>query len=284
MLCEIGEEDLSLAKIAEAHFDAVAILAEAGEQPAPSAVYAVWASELPGKELRLHRNGEMSTVRGTKPFCSGGSLVDRALVTVGHPEPLLVEIDLRRAAQQVTSDLALWHADAFRLTQTGAILFSDTPVERVVGSAGFYLNRPGFWNGACGPAACWAGGTAGLLHFAQQSKRHDPHTIAHRAAIESSDWAMRALLAETGRDIDTTPNNIAAAHVRALRLRHLVEQLATDTLVRFARAYGPHPLAMDAAMSRRYAELGIFLRQCHAERDLEALGHALLTQEAPKSS
>jgi hypothetical protein len=53
-----------------------------------------------------------------------------------------------------------------------------------------------------------------------------------------------------------------------------VDQLASDTLQRFSRAYGPHPLAMDAAMSRRCAELHLFLRQCHAERDLEALGRA----------
>ena len=32
-LAEIGKEDLSLARLAEAHFDAVAILAEAGFRP-----------------------------------------------------------------------------------------------------------------------------------------------------------------------------------------------------------------------------------------------------------
>ena len=275
MLFAIGEEDLSLAKIAEAHFDAIAILAEACEAPAAGAVYTVWASELAGQALSFFADATTPCVSGAKPFCSGGALVDRALVTVGHPEPLLVEIDLRRAAQHITHDPSAWHTEAFRLTQTGAVRFSDAPVERVVGGAGFYLERPGFWNGACGPAACWAGGAAGLLHFVRQSKRNDPHTVAHRAAIESNVWAMRALLTETGQEIDAAPSDIMAAHVRALRLRHLVERLATDTLDRFARAYGPQPLAMDEEMSRRSAELGLFLRQCHGERDLEALGRAL---------
>ena len=277
MLSAIGEEDLSLAKIAEAHFDALAILAEAGEAPATGAVYAVWASEVTHQALTLSSHGIVHSVSGAKPFCSGGSLVDRALVTVGHPEALLVEIDLRRAAQHVTYDLSVWHTEAFRLTQTGAVLFADAPVERVVGGVDFYLKRPGFWNGACGPAACWAGGAAGLLRFARQSKRDDPHTTAHRAVMESNVWAMRALLTQTGQEIDSSPGDVTAAHVRALRLRHLVEQLATDTLHRLARAYGPYPLAMDAAMSRRYAELQLFLRQCHGERDLEALGRALST-------
>ena len=37
-----------------------------------------------------------------------------------------------------------------------------------------------------------------------------------------------------------------AAQIRALQLRHLIEQACTDTLQRFARAYGPHPLCMDS--------------------------------------
>ena len=277
-LFAIGEEDLSLAKIAEAHFDALAILAEAGETPAPGAIYAVWASEILGQELRLSGGGSAQVVSGTKPFCSGGTLVDRALVTVGHPEPLLVEIDLRRAGEQVGFDLSKWKTEAFRLTETGAVTFRGAAAERVVSGPGFYLQRPGFWYGACGPAACWAGGAAGLLHFAAQSRRDDPHTVAHRAALVSNVWAMRAMLAEAGREMDATPTDTAGAHIRALRLRHLVEQLATDTLQRFARAYGPHPLAMDESISRRCAELNLFLRQSHAERDLEALGRALIEQ------
>lgn len=35
------------------------------------------------------------------------------------------------------------------------------------------------------------------------------------------------------------------------------------------------PLAKDAAMARRYAEVDLYLPQCHAERDLEAPGRAL---------
>ena len=276
MLFAIAEEDLSLAKLAEAHFDALSILAEAGVTPAADAIYAVWASEIPGKQLSLKRDGALRIVDGTKPFCSGGSVVDCALVTVGHPEPLLVEIDLRRFAGAITLDLSAWQTEAFRATETGAITFRSAGIERIVGGSDFYLQRPGFWNGACGPAACWAGGAAGLLRFARQSKRDDPHTTAHRAAMESNVWALRSLLAETGREIDLAPHDAAAAHTRALRLRHLTEQLATDTLRRFARAYGPHPLAMDTGMSRRYAELDLSLRQCHGERDLEALGRALL--------
>jgi hypothetical protein len=59
--------------------------------------------------------------------------------------------------------------------------------------------------------------------------------------------------------------------IRALTVRHLVEQACTDLLRLLSRAYGPHPLAMDEEVALRYQELDLYLRQLHAERDLESL-------------
>ena len=69
--------------------------------------------------------------------------------------------------------------------------------------------------------------------------------------------------------------DVSGAQQQALTVRHLIEQLASDTLRRFGRAYGPFPLAMQPETSRRYHEVEIFLRQSHGERDLEALGNGL---------
>jgi hypothetical protein len=51
-----------------------------------------------------------------------------------------------------------------------------------------------------------------------------------------------------------------------------VESTCADILTRLGRAFGPHPLAFDPDISRRYAEVELYIRQCHAERDLESLG------------
>ena len=272
-LFDIGREDLSLAKLAEAHFDAIAILAEANRRPAAGAIYGVWASEVPGHALTL-RDGELS---GTKPFCSGGELMDHALVTAESPEPVLVDVNLRDPGQAVRFDCSMWQTGAFRATQTGSATLTNAKVsaDAVIGQPGFYLSRAGFWHGACGPAACWTGGVAGLLDFAESSKRDDPHTLAHLAAMHTNVWAMQALLKQAGDEIDENPADASAAHARALKLRHSIEQLGTDTLRRFARAYGPHPLAMNASTACRYQEADLFLRQSHGERDLEALGRLL---------
>jgi hypothetical protein len=83
------------------------------------------------------------------------------------------------------------------------------------------------------------------------------------------------VLASAAREIDAQPTDVSQARVRARIVRHLIEVMSTDILRRLARAYGPHPLAIDEDISRRYQELDLYLRQSHAERDLEALGRDL---------
>ena len=63
-LMAVGRADLSLARLAEAHWDAVAILSEAGREPAPNIIYGVWASEKPGQSLSLERQGDR--IRGPR--------------------------------------------------------------------------------------------------------------------------------------------------------------------------------------------------------------------------
>jgi hypothetical protein len=90
--------------------------------------------------------------------------------------------------------------------------------------------------------------------------------------MEASVWGLRSLLDKAGEEIDLASDDVKSAQMRASRLRALVEQQGSDLLRRFARAYGPYPLAMDRQISRRYLEVDLYLRQWHAERDLETLG------------
>jgi alkylation response protein AidB-like acyl-CoA dehydrogenase len=281
-LMEFGRKDLSLARLAEAHFDAAAILAEANRPVKAGAIYGVWASEAPGKALSLSLSNGGWLLNGEKPFSSGAALVDCALVTVSEPEHRLLEIDMRAAADKVSIDDSQWKTAAFRETKTAAVTFRNVEIskEDFVGGVGWYLSRPGFWHGACGPAACWAGGAEGLVDYALAQRRSDPHTLAHLAAMQASIWALRSCVQTAGNEIDQNPGDQPKAQIRALIVRHLVEQACTDVLRRFARAYGPYPLAMDEDTALRYQELDLYLRQSHGERDLELLGALIRSQVA----
>lgn len=276
-LLEIGCEDLSLARLAEAHFDAIAILAEAGREPAPGAIYGVWAAEIPDKPVQVEELSEGLCVTGHKMFASGSTIVDRALVTVDAPDPWLLDVDLRGNAKSISFDTSVWKPSAFGSTKTASVKFQSVsvPKEGIVGERGWYLTRPGFWHGACGPAACWAGGAIGIVDYARLQQRSDPHTLAHLGALDAAAWALQSILNMAGDEIDQSPNDVFAAHRRALQCRHLVEQFCSEILERFGRAYGPYPLAFTEDIGRRCQELTIYLRQCHAERDLDALGHLI---------
>ena len=285
-MMEIGREDLSLARLAEAHWDAVAILAEAGRTPEVGALYAVWASEIPNKPLSLDTSGNRRTVSGKKMFCSGAGLVDHALVTVGHPDHRLIDINFKATGSSVQFDDSDWKTTAFQEMRTSTASFAATPIseEDFIGDPGWYLGRPGFWHGACRPAACRAGGAAGLIDWALEQKRDDPHTLAHLGAMHSSVWALESYLDSAGVEIDKQPEVLCAARIRALVLRHLVEQECTNILRRLLRAYGPYPLAMNEQTARRYQELDLYLRQSHAERDLEELGRGLKSSRSARKN
>lgn len=277
MLFEIGREDLSLARLAEAHWDAVAILAEANRSPAPGAIYGVWASEKPQQMLRLESVPGGLLLHGIKMFCSGAGLVDHALVTVGSPEQLLLDLNMKQQEGHVSIDHSAWKTSAFAATDTSTVTFHGAAAshDAIICDPGWYLKRPGFWHGACGPASCWAGGAAALVDYAMQQQRADAHTRAHLGAMTAAVWALHAYLDVAGREIDERPADQEGALIRALTVRHLVEQASSEVLRRLTRAYGPHPLAMDEEIGRRYVELDLYLRQSHAERDLEALGNAI---------
>ena len=84
---------------------------------------------------------------------------------------------------------------------------------------------------------------------------------------------MRAALNQAADEIDADPGDLrGAGPLRALRVRALTEAAATDVLTRTGRALGAGPLGHDEAHSRAVADLTVYLRQHHAERDLARLG------------
>lgn len=274
MLAAFGREDLSFARIAEAHTDAIAILAEARHSARPDVLYGVWAADGPDSQLNTIEGADGNMIlRGVKRYCSGCTFLDAALVTAHHGEHLLL-IDVLLKSRALRMEAAGWASPAFAATATGSVEFRDLRItpDQIVGGPGWYLNRPGFWHGAVGPAACWAGGAMGLIDAARAARRANPHALAHLGALEAAEWGMKAVLDTAGREIDGDPEDATGtARHRALSARHLIERACTDVMDHFGRMTGPALLAFDPAVAQRYAELTLYIRQCHAERDLQAL-------------
>ncbi len=113
-------------------------------------------------------------------------------------------------------------------------------------------------------------------HFLIDAVRRRPKADAvwrvHMGALQASEWVLRAILSEAGGEIDRDPQDRRnEARARALIARHLIERTCTEVLDRFGRATGPRLLAFDGEIARRYSELTLYIRQCHAEADLEQI-------------
>ena len=274
-LADVAAQDLALAKLFEGHTDALAIMAELGAAEAdPGSVWATWAAEPPTARLELRRTPQGARLTGRKAWCSGAELASHALVTAWDEEDrqCLAAVAIGQPGVTVTTDG--WHAVGMGRAASGDVLF-DAARAVEIGAPGQYTARPGFWQGGCGIAACWYGGA---LPFADAvadlvRRRDDPHAAAHLGAIDAALAAARALLAEAACWIDAYP--AASARIQALRSRAAVEEAVGNVLAHAGRALGAAPLCRDAALAQRFADLPVFVRQSHAERDLAELGRGL---------
>lgn len=281
-LSTVARRDLGLARLIEGHLDATQILHEAGSPAEHGKLYAIWASGGPADTTALVEGGAndgKASLTGSKPFCSGSDLVDRALIYV-YPAEQLVDVNVRWAGSRdlLNFEAGQWSSTAFAQTHTWTVSFKGLAVDESnrIGGHKWYFNRAGFCLGAFAPAACWAGGAMGLVDSVRQRTLKDGHDRAHLGAMVSSVCSMDAMLAWAADQIDTDPDNIAGSMFpTALLARHHIERACTEIMDRFGRTLGPRPFAFESVTARRIAELTLYIRQCHAERDLEELGHYL---------
>lgn len=280
-LARVAAADLSLAKLYEGHTDALAILAElrASAPPAHSR-WGVWCAEPPDQRVEIvPQPGGAARLRGVKGWCSGAASVTHALVSGWNPagEPGLVAVALDQQGVAVTD--AGWHAVGMRASASVDVVFDDVPCT-LVGEPGAYVHRPGFHHGGAGVAACWYGGLeriAQTLRGALPAAGADPHRLAHLGAIDVAMAMARAVLRETAAVIDAHPHEACA--LECVRARLAVESAAAQVMERAARALGAGPLCRDAGFAQAMADLPVYIRQSHAERDQASHGQAVLKRE-----
>jgi alkylation response protein AidB-like acyl-CoA dehydrogenase len=278
---DLAEEDLSLARLGEGHADAIAILAELG-RPAPcrGSRWGVWAANPPGPNVTASRRDGGWMLRGTKQYCSGARVCTHALVTAAAD-------DGQRLFAVATEDLEpredTWPATGMAGSDTLDIGFPGIAAQPA-GPPGGYTDRPGFSHGGVGVAACWYGGArrvARALLDAASKRDIGPHALAHLGAVDIALRTARTALGRAADEIDADPRDTRGdGPLRALRVRTLTEAVASDVLARTGRALGAGPLSHDEEHSRAVADLTVYLRQHHAERDLARLGELVAAQGA----
>lgn len=283
-LAEVASQDLSLAKLYEAHADALAILAELGGATArPDETWAVWCAEPPDHRIAAVSAADGDWVpglplrlSGTKAWCSGAATVSHALISAWTPDgrPCLAAVRMAQPGVTVTEDG--WHAVGMADAVSVNVVLADAQAV-LVGTPGGYVDRPGFMQGAAGVAACWYGALVTVADYVRRGVKRgdDPHRQAHLGAIDVALAQAAALLREAAQAIDATPSEGCTRQV--VRARLAVEAAVETVLIRASRALGAGPLCRDVRFARLMADLPVFVRQSHAERDQAAHGKTLST-------
>ncbi|WP_196780841.1 acyl-CoA dehydrogenase family protein [Nocardioides sambongensis] len=215
---------------------------------------------------------------GVKPWCSLADRLSHALVTAWVDEDRrgLFLVDLRAPGVDTSADA--WHAVGLPDLVSARVTFADVAAVPV-GDPGWYLQRDGFAWGGIGVAAVWYGGAVGLAgRLAAASRRREPDQVAlvHLGAVDTALHAARTALEAAAAAIDAGDAGGSAGSLLAARTRQIVADAAETTLRHVDHALGPGPLAGEAEHAARVADLHLYLRQHHAERDLAALGRDVL--------
>jgi hypothetical protein len=290
MLSAVAAHDLSLAKLYEAHADAHAILAELGApMPAAGSTWGVWCAEAP--DARLHASVPSPdgtvTLHGVKAWCSGAASLSHALVSAwsDEGEPVLAAVALDQPGVAVGEQG--WQAVGMAATASVDVRFNAARGVQI-GFKGDYLSRPGFWHGGAGIAACWYGAVAALGEALRTTCLDKAGRAAHADTVDAGAWHRQAHLGATDVALSSAAavlHDVAAwidrhpegdARLMALRARLVVEDAATRVLQAVPRALGAGPLCRDAHIAHLVADLPVFMRQSHAERDQATLGSDLM--------
>ena len=271
-LAQVAGHDLRLCKLFEGHTDALAIIAEL-DSPLPplGSTWGMWAAEPPTAKVRVRRDGQRLIVDGRKAWCSGAAVVSHGLLTAWDEgdRQQLVAVAMDQPGVTVTDEG--WNAVGMAATGSVEVLFSEAR-GIAVGGPGDYLSRPGFWQGGIGIAACWYGAAQrlGEVLRAHCAQRPEPHALAHLGAVDSALNSAACVLRASAEQIDQSPS--ADARQLAQQARASIEDTVEQVMHHVGRAVGAGPYCKDPHFAQLMADLPVYMRQSHAERDLAALG------------
>ena len=276
-LADVAAQDLSLARLVEGHVDALAILAElGGPRPGAGDLLGVWAAR--PEQLTAARSGGGWVLDGHKPFCSGSTALDAALVTATTPDGVRLFLVPGAAGRP---DPSSWQPLGMEATRSETLHFAGIEVAdaATVGGPGAYVDRPGFGHGGCGVAACWWGGATALLGDVRAALRDraGPLQLAgYATAALAVDGAARALRS-AAVDVDAAPRDVDVALRCAATTRIVTATACREVLALAAAHLGTSVLATRPDVAERFTDLTTYLTQFRDESAVD-LGARLLDE------
>jgi alkylation response protein AidB-like acyl-CoA dehydrogenase len=269
LLTLVGQGNLSVGRIFEAHVNALHLIARyrGTARGDDSRLYALWVTDPPTGGLRMRRSGSRVSLSGGKQFCSGAGHATGALVTARDEEDgsrmLVLPLGIGETVTPLPSPL-----QGMRAAVTGAVDFTgcETSAEALLGDAGDYLREPDFSTGAWRGSAVALGGLIALLdHGVAQLRKTNrldsPHTQARvgqaMIARETSRLWVEAAARAAENPAAETGYRVAAVGLA----RIAVETACLDAMRLMQRSIGLSSFRQNNPVELICRDLATYLRQ-----------------------
>ena len=271
LLTLLGQGNLSVGRLFEAHVNAIKLIAAYGT-PAQAArtaaevrdghLFGLWVTDPPEHALQLSDG----VLHGSKGPCSGAGHVTRALVTASTPagsQMAVAALDATVAIEPKRGAL-----QGMRAGVNGVARFGGTPLpgDALIGGPGDYLREPLLSTGAWRTSAVTLGGLDALV----LATRDQLARRGHQAAPLQQDRFGHMLIAqETARlwtaaaaqraEASQAPAADQVAYVNLARIA--VEAACLDAMRLAQRALGLAAFLRPNPMERLLRDLAVYLRQ-----------------------
>lgn len=272
-LIRIGGANVSVARLYEAHLNAVQLLVAYGtdaqvrgaaSDAADGFLIGLWVTDGPTNRLRAGPNG---ILYGGKAFCSGAGHISRALVTCAR-EDGCTQLAYLSTEGAISTPLPA-SLQGLRAACTGQMSFEGVGIaaENWIGGPGDYLAEPIFSAGAWRTSAVTTGCLIRLVDVAiktlvSRGRAENPHQLARmgRALIACETarlWATKAARAAEGADVMPAAEIVATVNLARLA----IEAAAMDALALVERSLGLQAFLAGTEIERLRRDLATYLRQ-----------------------
>lgn len=269
LLILVGQGNLSVGRIVEAHVNALHLIARyGGARPAGNRdLFGLWVTDPPSGGLGMRRRGSRIILTGAKQFCSGAGYTTGALVTAqdeeGATRMLVVPMGIGETVTPLPSPL-----QGMRGARTGAVDFTGCEISAdcLLGAAGDYMKEPDFSAGAWRGSAVALGGLISIVEHAveqlQKSGRLDnSHTQARvgQAFIARETSRMWVMAAARAAEDPTAETGQRVASVGLARIA--VETACLDAMRLLQRSLGLSAFRQGNPIELVCRDMSTYLRQ-----------------------
>jgi hypothetical protein len=267
LLTSVGQGNLSVGRLLEAHVNALHLIGRYGTAPSGDDLYALWVTDPPNGGLRMRRSGDRILLDGGKQFCSAAGYATGALVTArdenGETRMLVLKLGIGERVTPLPSPL-----QGMRAAVTGAVDFTgcETSADAILGAPGDYLREPDFSAGAWRGSAVALGGLIALLdlgitQLCASGRLDSPHTQARLGEALIARETSR-LWVESAARIAEDHHADPAHRVAAVGLARIaVETACLDAMRLMQRSIGLSAFRQGTPIELVCRDLATYLRQ-----------------------